>query len=35
MEDFAKDTLSDPDEIRKSKIDENVFLYYKIRDTKL
>ncbi|GFP33068.1 hypothetical protein HKBW3S42_01378 [Candidatus Hakubella thermalkaliphila] len=29
---IVKATLSEPDEIRKSKIDENVFLYYKKED---
>ncbi|GFP40755.1 hypothetical protein, partial [Candidatus Hakubella thermalkaliphila] len=29
---IVKATLSEPDEIRKSKIDENVFLYYKRED---
>jgi len=34
-EDIVKDTLSQPNEIRRSKIDEDVFLYYKKRDNKL
>ncbi len=31
-EDVVKETLENPDEIRKSSIDENVFLYYKRKD---
>lgn len=34
-EDIVKDTLSQPNEIRRSKIDEDVFLYYKKRNNKL
>jgi hypothetical protein len=29
---IVQEVLSDPDTIRKSKIDENVFLYYKLKD---
>ena len=31
-EEIVKKVLSDPDEVRKSKIDEAVFLYYKKRE---
>lgn len=34
-ENVVKNTLSDPDMVRKSKIDENVFLYYKGKENYL
>ncbi len=34
-EDIVKDVLSYPDEIRKSRIDEHIFLYYKRESDKL
>jgi len=34
-EEIVKDTLSQPNEIRRSKVDEDVYLYYKKRDNKL
>ena len=29
---IVQEVLSEPDTVRKSKIDENVFLYYKLKD---
>jgi len=34
-EQIVKDTLFQPDEIRRSKVDKNVFLYYKRKDNKI
>jgi len=34
-EEIVKDTLFQPDEIRRSKVDKNLFLYYKRKDNKI